>query len=806
MSINTITVDSVVPRTIYQFPKQQISYGEKDDKWGRTNIDAGIMLANHDHGKIRKSRAAKKLNYDIINGIIDESDIEKAFNPMGLKGVSFPAKIQNYPIEIGKMNVLKGEEARRRFDYRLRVLNEDAISTRETDMGDQVLQFLYEQVANSEYSEEQAKRRLLNLQKYQNFDYQDMREKAGTRTLSYFWHTKNVKRILNDGFWDVLIAAEECFSCFKIHGEPEPERLNPLNVTAFGMGESHKFEDADVIVIDGYYPVGKIIDEYWDVLKPSESLAIEEGSLRRNNYANRSLSGPVMRSEENQLGDAIIIPDGTDIGAFGGHYDADGNIRRTITIWRSRRKIGELTYYQDGKQYKTWVDEYYVAKKDQGESVIWHWVNEWWWGHKIGSELYKRIEPLPRIGTKMNNPSYCVPPITGTVYRINSSESISLVDRIKPYKYLYNVFLRRTELASARNKGVLAEMDMAKIPEGWKPEVWMLYAEINGWFATDSFKVGDKGAATGRLVQNLNNRGHQTMNLSSSDVIKANLELAVYVKKELGEIMGISPQREGSIENRETVGGVERAVRQSSYITEEWFMIHDNTKLRLLELILETAKYCWLAYPSKKLQYIDDGLITHTYSLDTKLFAESQYGLYLSDGQNDAEMIQTIHQLAHAALQNDKARITDILTIFSDPSIQSMKRKLEASEEEAYSRQERSEKRRIEEAQLNAENAERLKSMEMEQTERIEMAKLENDLIVEEMRIRGKLAEAQMKAAIDKTAEKLALEYEKLLETIKLERDKLKQKGKETDKKISSQEKMNRQRISAQSRKTETTH
>ena len=235
-------------------------------------------------------------------------------------------------------------------------------------------------------------------------------------------------------------------------------------------------------------------------------------------------------------------------------------------------------------------------------------------------------------------------------------------------------------------------------------------------------------------------------------------------------------------------------------------MIYDNTKLRLLELILETAKYCWLAYPSKKLQYIDDGLITHTYSLDTKLFAESQYGLYLSDGQNDAEMIQTIHQLAHAALQTDKARITDILTIFSDPSIQSMKRKLEASEEEAYSRQERSEKRRIEEAQLNAENAERLKSMEMEQTERIEMAKLENDLIVEEMRIRGKLAEAQMKAAIDKTAEKLALEYEKLLETIKLERDKLKQKGKETDKKISSQEKMNRQRISAQSRKTETTH
>ena len=798
MATQVLSVDSVVPRNIYQFPKQQIPYAEKTDQWGKENMEAAIMLANHDHGKARKSKAAKKINYDLINGIMDESEIELAFNPLGLKGVKFPAKIQNYPIEIGKFNVLKGEEARRRFDYRLRILNDDAISERETALKDQTMQMLFQQVSAENFSEEQAKRQMMNLQKYQNYEYQDMREKAGSRVLDYFWYTKFMKKGFNDSFWDVLVAGEECFSCFKVHNEPEPERMNPLNVTAFGMGESYKFEDADIIIIDGYHSTGKMIDEYWDVLKPSESAALEKGSqMNQNNIANRGLMGPVQRDKENQMGDAIIIPDSHEIGGYGGYYDVDGNVRRTIAIWKSRRKIGSLTYFEKGIESQTWVDEYKVADESKGESIEWFWVNEWWWTHKIGSGMYKRIEPLPRIGNKMNNPSFCMPPIIGTVYKINSNESVSLMDRIVPYKYLYNVFMRRTELASARNKGILAEMDMAKIPEGWSPEVWMLYAEINGWFATDSFKEGSRGSATGRLVQNLNNRGQQTMNLDSSGSIKANLELAQYVKNELGEIMGISPQREGAIENRETVGGVTTAVRQSSYITEEWFMIHDNTKLRLLELVLETAKYCWLAYPSKKLQYIDDGLISHTYSLDTKMFAETEYGLFVSDGQNDTELFQAIRQLAHAAMQNDKARISDVMSIMTDTSISSMRRKLERSEDEAFQRQEESEKRALEGQKVAVDSAERIEAMKMEQTERLKMAEIDKDLLVEQMRVQKDLAIAELKAATDPSAEKLALELRKHLESIKLEREKMAQKAEENAAKIRSQEKISRQSLTA---------
>ena len=107
-----------------QFPQQKLAMSKKTEEWGIECIESALSIVTHDTSKIRKSKANKKLNFDLANGIIDETDIERAFNPMGIRGVQFPAKIQNYPIEQSKFNVLKGEEAKRRFDWRVRVVNE----------------------------------------------------------------------------------------------------------------------------------------------------------------------------------------------------------------------------------------------------------------------------------------------------------------------------------------------------------------------------------------------------------------------------------------------------------------------------------------------------------------------------------------------------------------------------------------------------------------------------------------------------------------------------------------------------------
>jgi len=132
--------------------------------------------------------------------------------------------------------------------------------------------------------------------------------------------------------------------------------------------------------------------------------------------------------------------------------------------------------------------------------------------------------------------------------------------------------------------------------------------------------------------------------------------------------------------SRDTLGGLEMSRQASSLITEEWFAIHDNTKVRLMELLLEVAQEAWRGN-SKKLEYIDDGMMSVMFEIDGTEFAESEYGIYISDGSGDATLIQTIQSLAHAAMQNGQATLTDLMSVFREKSVSVMVRKLEAAQE-----------------------------------------------------------------------------------------------------------------------------
>jgi hypothetical protein len=793
--------------TIYQFPSQKKLLKEKTDEWGKQCIEAALTITYGDTSKIRKSRTAKQLNYDLINGIIDESDIERAFNPMGIKGVNFPAKIQNYPIEITKFNVLKGEEGKRRFDWRLRSVNADVISQKEFLMKQQIEGLIMEEMINSDYSEEMAARRLKQLQHYHQYEMQDYGEVMGQRILDYFWYTQRLKNMFSDAFYDVLIGAEEIYNIEILHGEPVAEKQNVLNLSTFGGGNSYKVEDSEIIIDAGFKSVGKVIDDYWDVLTADEIDDLETGTRENRLAGNLVFSGPVEKDNElTSLGySQLITVDGPGISHFGGTYDNEGNIFVAKAVWKSRRKIGRLTYYDpQGNEQETIVDENFPIDqfKNLGWTIDWRWINEWWQGHKIGKDLYKRIEPLPRIGSKFSNPSICIPPYIGTIYSIGSGPSVSLMDRVKPYKYLYNVYMRRTELASARNKGVIAELDLAEIPDGWDEELVMMYAEANGYMVTDSFKEGKKGVSQGKLISTIKQRNSNVINLNSSEVILANLKLAQYVKNELGEVAGISPQREGQIDNRETYGGVERSVTQSSHITEEWFRVHDNTKLRVLECLLETSKYAWrnaTGENAKKLQYVDDGMITHLFEVDGHKLAETEYGYYISDGQNDMELIQAIKQLSLAALQNDKATFKDLFTIYRDTSVAGMIRKLEDSEEQRNQREDDIRKEGLASNERVQQAMNELEMMKLEQAERIENNHIDADIYMKELQIEVDYAKIDQASGLgkmdDKEVESRKHELEKLKLQLAQRREEMKEKSRQFNDKMTEQRNIVRMQI-----------
>ena len=118
------------PVTVKVFPSQKKTDSEKNQQWKEDSVDAGesmVLLQNH---YTRTSRYNKKINYDLYAGKLHPSDMQKIMNPMGLKDVTFPAQPKNYPITNPYLKSLIGEEIKRRFDWKLKVENDEAVLKR----------------------------------------------------------------------------------------------------------------------------------------------------------------------------------------------------------------------------------------------------------------------------------------------------------------------------------------------------------------------------------------------------------------------------------------------------------------------------------------------------------------------------------------------------------------------------------------------------------------------------------------------------------------------------------------------------
>jgi len=754
-----------MPQKIFNFPKQKLSYKEKTEKWAIENVKAGITLADNDPGKVRKTKDEMRLNYDLISGKFDEKDIDRSLNPQSLKGVYFPGRVQNYPIELTKLDVLKGEELSRPFNWFLRATNDHVIIQKEEREAEAVKEYLTNTIDNPDISEPQMRKDLQKMKKYYNYDYQDEREEMGTRLLQHIWKTQKVPYLTTDAFYDIVTVAEEDYACDIFHGQPTNRKVSPKNLTPFGYGESNYIEDSMIIIEDQYMSTGSVQDLFYDDLSDDQVKQLDEGHLANKWGNNLVLAGAMNMQEEYamQIGTQLVPLSSKDIWHFSGGFDDNGNVRVTRVVWKSKVKVGKLTYYEDGEEMLDYVSEDYIPNKLYGEKIEWVWLSEWWQGYRIGNDIFVKLERLPRLGMTFTNPSRVLPPYVGTIYSIGN-KAYALVDRIRPYKYLYNITMTRAELTSARNKGKLPEMDLARVPAGWEPDIWLMYAEMNGWFLSDSFKEGNEGAATGKLLATLNNRQPTVLDLDSSGALMAQLEFARYIKNEINEITGITPQREGAMQNRETLGGINRSLQQSTFITEPYFFIHDNTKLRLLELNLETAKHCY-KNQEFSLNMMDDGLIGKVLKVNGKMMAETAYGMYLSDGKDDAELFQFIRQYAHASLQNDTAKFKDLFEIMRSKSIAAVGRKMEEAEQERVAEKDYDmQQQQQTQLSMNESNI-KWEQMKFQQTMEIEMRKLENELVIKEMELENAKEEAIQKGDI---------EIRKIEATIQASKDKLK--------------------------------
>ena len=729
-----------------------------------------------------KSVKAMNVNYDLLHGKIHMSELKKLVNPFHIDASFIPDDIQHYPIINSKIEVLKGEESKRLFDFRAIVTNPNAVSEIEEEKNRQVNQALQQLLMDTSMSEEDYQKELEKQAYYFQYEYQDKREVRANLVLNHYIKELEMPQMFNRGFDDVIPVSEEIYQCDIVGGEPYVERLDPRDVRIISSGTSQRIEDADMIIIEQYWQLGRITDTYGDVLSSKDTKTLEELAYGRGNGQNSAYTD-AMDNRDERYG---FLPleewtAGENVNPFDlftdGHshnlmpVDMNGNIRVLRVYWKSRRKIKKVKSYdpETGEEQFNFYPETYNCDPMKGEEEQVFWINEAWEGTKIGQDIYVNMRPRPVQYNRLSNPSCCHFGIIGQIYSNNGDKPFSLVDIMKPYAYLYDVIHDRLNKTLARNHGKVIRLDFAKTPNKWNADVWLHYLVTHGIAVEDSFKAADEGPATGKIAGGLNNASNGVIDASLGNEIQQYITLLEWIANKCGELAGISKQREGQISNRETVGGVERATLQSSHSTEWLFFPHESVKKRVLECFLETAK---IAFKGRKVKFdyvMNDGS-KKLVEFEGDEFAECDYGIVVDNSNGAQELNQKLDMLAQAGLQNGMSFST-IMKLYTTTSLAEKLRMVEAEEN-----------RRLEQQQQQQQQEYQLKQQEIQANLQAEQERMQMEYQMHQEKLQTQILVAQINSQAE--ADRLALMNHDNDEANTLEREKIAENARQFDKQL----------------------
>lgn len=720
--------------TLTYFPTQKQSFKEKDDTWREDCINAVINIC-YTYGRTRRSNSkTKRRNYNLFNNKIDKADFDYVLNPFNLnkeqlKDFNFPASLQAYDSWSKFFHLLLGEESKRAFAPLVLAINQDSINQKQELKKKEILESLQAILQGDLNSEAQDPNNPPpmpeELKKYLNYNPKMMRESVSEKLLNHYIRKEHLPEMFNTCFKDVLVSGEEIIRVDRIGDGVKCTRVNPLEVWYQLNSNSEILDDCEKIYERNQMTVSEITDEFYEYLTPAQLEELESWGLGTNSIYN--------------FGDIqFSIPEVDSIYAFEDSYTHRG-IPVHRARWKSKKKVGSWNYIdENGEHQEETVDENFkVNTKDKSQYVEWYWVNEYWEGVRIGQDMYLHplIRPRKQQYRSIDNLSECKSGYIGTVYSSINSQSTSMMDRLVPWIYLYLIIWYRTELAMAKNMGKIALIDTSLIPDGWEPEKWMYYAQAMGMGFVNSYNEGNKAMGINGWNQSTQNRA---LDLETGHYIQGHIEILNYIEQKFEDVTGVSRQRLGSIQTSELVGNTERAVTQSSHITEPYFAPHEAFKLRVCEAVIEVSKDC-LEGDSKSYQYITDDLSTVLFTIDGDDFINADYGVFLSNTTKDQQSLEMLKQLLQAALQNDKIQLSSVIDVLNSNSLSDIKSRLLQAEEEAQQA-----------AQESAQMEQQLQQKIHEETMQLEQEKLDLEKYKIDQEVQAKIYTAEMQSlAID---------------------------------------------------------
>jgi hypothetical protein len=687
------------------FPDQFKTEKEKqDESWIKNTMD---YFANKSYAEYVKNRDTFVKNYDLMKGILRMEDFYqepqvRSFTDVLTADLQLPAYVKMYSIITTPVNELVGEISKRPDTFRVKAFDDDS-QAEELEYKTGILQQyviskarekILQQAAfnGQEVDEEELNQMTMDDVKDVLDSYTSVAEKWANHVLTCQKAEFNLKEKSEDAFRDLLISARQFYHIYEDNSKLgfNIEVANPKN-TWFLTTPDRKWISDPTGRAQGAYAAGTVqVMELSEIIESIPDLTKEEIDHLRSSLQDYGL----INVRESNLGNPNAIPgidsvmydtydplvlqtrmiiesemkennDGlkdflgltSNVSSFGYKYVV------VRSYWISKRKIGKLIYLDEmGNEQSVLVDENYKSGTiPTQQSLEWGWVNQWYQGTKIGPDIY-HVKPYKLL-------NYC--PIIGTTFEVKNTEAKSLVDLMKPFQVLYNVCMNQLYklLEKEVGKVYLTSIRHVPVPKDGDAQdaldIWEMEARNRGVVFIDDSPENLKSPSSFNQFRDID--------LTRTQEIQSRYQLAMQLKNECWELVGMSRQRLGSVTASESATGTQAAIQQSYAQTEPLFVAHEYVLGQLYQAIIDAALYVESKKPQSTLSYITDEGEAAFVTVNGSDLKFRDLKVFLTNRPEDTQMFNELRQLAQPLIQNGGS-LYDVIELYSTKSMRAMKK------------------------------------------------------------------------------------------------------------------------------------
>ena len=243
-------------------------------------------------------------------------------------------------------------------------------------------------------------------------------------------------------------------------------------------------------------------------------------------------------------------------------------------------------------------------------------------------------------------------------------------------------------------------------------DIWEMEARERGVIFDDDSPENTKAPVSNTSIA-------KNIDLTRTSEIQSRYNLAVQLKNECWELIGISRQRLGSIQASETATATNTAVSQSYAQTEPLFVAHEYVLGQLYQAVIDAAQYLESSKEVSTLSYITsegESAFIQVNGNDLKL---RDLKVFPTNRPEDTQMFNELRQLSQAVIQNG-GTLYDVIELYSTKSMREMKktfkdlrdRQLEMQQQQQQLQQQQlDQQRQIAQAQLEEARREKQETM-----------------------------------------------------------------------------------------------